>query len=225
MFAATGSTKQTQTMGENLGAHAHRLISQTMQPMSANVEKAWRSASRVKYRVDAEICAWQNNKQGPPFTVRIEDFSPTGVGLIHNSALELGSEYLIKIPRPNYSDLIILLTVVRCKQLEDGTHLVGLELSSVMDRTQMGQLVNALQTRRRVGNRRRAIASVRQGAMADISALVQESLSVSGILLGKSMGRSAALARRARASGVMPPCFSSHEAGTCALASTWRRRA
>jgi ATP-binding cassette subfamily B protein len=49
---------------------------------------------------------------------------------------------------------------------------------------------------RRVGNRRRAIASVRQGAMADISSLVQESLSVSGILLGKSMGRSAALAER-----------------------------
>src|SRR5687767_12642615 len=49
---------------------------------------------------------------------------------------------------------------------------------------------------RRVGNRRRAIATVRQGAMADISSLVQESLSVSGILLGKSMGRSAALAER-----------------------------
>ncbi len=49
---------------------------------------------------------------------------------------------------------------------------------------------------RRVGNRRRAIASVRQGAMADISSLVQESLSVSGILLGKTMGRSDALAER-----------------------------
>jgi ATP-binding cassette subfamily B protein len=49
---------------------------------------------------------------------------------------------------------------------------------------------------RRVGNRRRAIASVRQGAMADISSLVQESLSVSGILLGKTMGRSSALASR-----------------------------
>src|SRR5688572_20381766 len=49
---------------------------------------------------------------------------------------------------------------------------------------------------RSVGNRRRAIATVRQGAMADISSLVQESLSVSGILLGKSMGRSAALAER-----------------------------
>jgi ATP-binding cassette subfamily B protein len=49
---------------------------------------------------------------------------------------------------------------------------------------------------RRVGNRRRALSATRQSAMADMSALVQESLSVSGVLLGKSMGRSAALAGR-----------------------------
>jgi ATP-binding cassette subfamily B protein len=47
---------------------------------------------------------------------------------------------------------------------------------------------------RRVGNRRRALAATRQSAMADISSLVQESLSVSGILLSKTMGRSAELA-------------------------------
>jgi ATP-binding cassette, subfamily B, bacterial len=49
---------------------------------------------------------------------------------------------------------------------------------------------------RRVGNQRRRITTERQGVMADISSLVQESLSVSGILLGKSMGRSGALADR-----------------------------
>jgi ATP-binding cassette, subfamily B, bacterial len=49
---------------------------------------------------------------------------------------------------------------------------------------------------RRVGRQRKAITSVKQGAMADISSLVQESLSVSGVLLGKTMGRSAELADR-----------------------------
>jgi ATP-binding cassette subfamily B protein len=49
---------------------------------------------------------------------------------------------------------------------------------------------------RRVGNERRRITSVRQSQMADMSALVEESLSVSGILLGKTMGRSAELAGR-----------------------------
>ena len=48
----------------------------------------------------------------------------------------------------------------------------------------------------KVGEQRRAIATVRQESMADMSALVQESLSVSGILLGKTMGRSTELAQR-----------------------------
>src|SRR5437868_12663761 len=49
---------------------------------------------------------------------------------------------------------------------------------------------------RRVGNERRRIAKTTQETLADISSLVQESLSVSGILLGKTMGRSRELADR-----------------------------
>jgi ATP-binding cassette, subfamily B, bacterial len=49
---------------------------------------------------------------------------------------------------------------------------------------------------RRVGEQRRRIAMTRQESMASISSLVQESLSVSGILLGKTMGRGAELAGR-----------------------------
>jgi ATP-binding cassette subfamily B protein len=49
---------------------------------------------------------------------------------------------------------------------------------------------------RRVGNERRRIAKTTQETLADISSLVQESLSVSGILLGKTMGRGAELADR-----------------------------
>ena len=49
---------------------------------------------------------------------------------------------------------------------------------------------------RRVGEVRKRITTSRQETMADISSLVQESLSVSGILLGKTMGRSAELADR-----------------------------
>jgi ATP-binding cassette subfamily B protein len=49
---------------------------------------------------------------------------------------------------------------------------------------------------RRVGNERRRIQSVTQGRLADMSTLVEESLSVSGILLGKTMGRSQELVDR-----------------------------
>ena len=52
---------------------------------------------------------------------------------------------------------------------------------------------------RRVGAQRKEITTTRQETIADMSSIVQESLSVSGILLGKTMGRSDALAERFQA--------------------------
>src|ERR1700761_3116921 len=49
---------------------------------------------------------------------------------------------------------------------------------------------------RRVGQVRRRITTERQKRLADLSALVNESLSVSGIMLGKTMGRGRDLAER-----------------------------
>jgi len=49
---------------------------------------------------------------------------------------------------------------------------------------------------RRVGQERKRITATKQGRLADLSSLVEESLSVSGMLLGKTMGRGADLAER-----------------------------
>jgi ATP-binding cassette subfamily B protein len=49
---------------------------------------------------------------------------------------------------------------------------------------------------KRVGDQRKKVTAERQASLADVSSIVQESLSVSGILLGKTMGRSADLALR-----------------------------
>jgi ATP-binding cassette, subfamily B, bacterial len=49
---------------------------------------------------------------------------------------------------------------------------------------------------RRVGRERKRITTERQGRLADMSSLVEESLSVSGILLGKTMGRAPELGER-----------------------------
>ena len=49
---------------------------------------------------------------------------------------------------------------------------------------------------RRVGQVRRRITTERQSRLADLCALVSESLSVSGIMLGKTMGRGEDLAER-----------------------------
>jgi ATP-binding cassette subfamily B protein len=49
---------------------------------------------------------------------------------------------------------------------------------------------------RRVGEQRKKVTAERQASLADVSSIVQESLSVSGILLGKTMGRTDDLAER-----------------------------
>ncbi len=49
---------------------------------------------------------------------------------------------------------------------------------------------------KRVGEQRKKVTAERQVSLADVSSIVQESLSVSGILLGKTMGRSGDLATR-----------------------------
>jgi ATP-binding cassette, subfamily B, bacterial len=49
---------------------------------------------------------------------------------------------------------------------------------------------------RRVGRVRKAIAATMQGSLADISTLVEESLSVSGVLLAKTMGQTDELTAR-----------------------------
>jgi ATP-binding cassette subfamily B protein len=49
---------------------------------------------------------------------------------------------------------------------------------------------------KRVGDQRKKVTAERQVSLADVSSIVQESLSVSGILLGKTMGRADDLAVR-----------------------------
>jgi ATP-binding cassette subfamily B protein len=49
---------------------------------------------------------------------------------------------------------------------------------------------------KRVGEQRKKVTAERQASLADVSSIVQESLSVSGILLGKTMGRTDDLAQR-----------------------------
>ncbi len=49
---------------------------------------------------------------------------------------------------------------------------------------------------KRVGDQRKKVTAQRQVSLADVSSIVQESLSVSGILLGKTMGRTDDLATR-----------------------------
>jgi hypothetical protein len=107
-----------------------------------------RGAMRVKYEVDAEIVPWLKSRPGIPFTVRIEDFSPTGVGIIHTSALPIDSEFVLKVPRPDGDPLAVQLTVVRNKPIDDFRFIVGMVINNVLDNRALDRKARALEETR-----------------------------------------------------------------------------
>ena len=119
----------------------------------AFVEPERRRSMRFKHITPAEICEWKRGRPGEPFNVQIEDFSPTGVGMIHGTELPAGGQYLIKVPRQKWGDLIVLMTVVRSAQRESGEFQIGLELSSVIDKSVLTRFVNNLQNDRLTSRR------------------------------------------------------------------------
>src|SRR5437762_12784808 len=86
----------------------------------ANVPSDRRRSQRVKQRIAAEISPWKDNKAGMAFGVTIEDFSTTGVGIVHSGRLKLGSQYLLEIPRPGGQPLRAIFTTVRCSEIDGG---------------------------------------------------------------------------------------------------------
>jgi hypothetical protein len=93
----------------------------------AHVPSDRRRSQRVRHHVPAEITEWENNKAGRSFGVTIDDFSMTGVGIMHSGKLQLGKKYLLEIPRPGKRPLPIVLKVVRCAQTDGGMFEAKLE--------------------------------------------------------------------------------------------------
>ena len=93
----------------------------------AHVPSDRRRSQRVRHRVPAEITEWDDNKAGRSFGVTIDDFSMTGVGIVHSGKLQLGRKYLLEIPRVGRRPLSIVLKVVRCARTDGGLFEAQLE--------------------------------------------------------------------------------------------------
>src|SRR6185369_15329975 len=76
---------------------------------------------------------WRKGQTGEAINVTVADFSPYGLGIIHDVAFELGTHFILRVPRPNQEDLQVLLTVVRRCQAEVGTYSIGLEATAIVD--------------------------------------------------------------------------------------------
>jgi hypothetical protein len=126
-------------MGARRRKHIMGLTTDQMSKLGA----AWEAAStaadrrrsqRIKQRVTAEISPWKGNRAGTAFGVTLEDFSTTGVGIVHCGRLQPGSQYLLEIPRPgDQGPLRAIFTAVRCSETDGGLFNVRMEPSELLD--------------------------------------------------------------------------------------------
>ena len=98
----------------------------------AHVPADRRRSHRIKQRIAAEITEWENTKPGRTFGVMIEDFSTTGVGMVHNGRLKVGGRYTLEIPRPGHAPVKVLLTVVRCSEVDGGLFSTQMEANEIL---------------------------------------------------------------------------------------------
>jgi hypothetical protein len=98
----------------------------------AHVPADRRRSNRIKQRIAAEITEWDDKKPGRTFGVMIEDFSTTGVGMTHNGRLKVGGRYTLEIPRPGHSPVKVLLTVVRCNEIDGGLFCTQMEANEIL---------------------------------------------------------------------------------------------
>jgi hypothetical protein len=100
----------------------------------AYVEPERRRASRVKHKVPAKLAVWKGKPRPvAPLDVTIEDFSTTGVGLVHAHPLKVNDRYLLEVPRADRNPLWVVLRVARCLPMDDGNYAVGLEGCEMLD--------------------------------------------------------------------------------------------
>ena len=98
----------------------------------AHIPADRRRSNRIKQRIAAEITEWEDQKPGRTFGVMIEDFSTTGVGMTHNGRLKVGGKYTLEIPRPGHAPVKVLLTVVRCSEIDGGLFSTQMQANEIL---------------------------------------------------------------------------------------------
>lgn len=98
----------------------------------AHIPADRRRSHRIKQRIAAEITEWTNGAPGRTFGVMIEDFSTSGVGMVHSGRLKAGNTYTLEIPRPGHPPIRVILTVVRCDQADAGQFTTRMEVSEIL---------------------------------------------------------------------------------------------
>src|SRR6478672_10458529 len=116
-----------------MGLSYDQMSELSMAFQEAHVPSDRRRSTRIKQRIAAEITEFkENGVAGRTFGVMIEDFSTTGVGIIHSGRLTAGGQYTLEIPRPGQPPIRVLLKVVRCSEVAGGMFTTQMQASEIL---------------------------------------------------------------------------------------------
>ena len=96
--------------------------------IAAVAQEERRRAERTKRKFVTQMTPWAPGVPSVPFDVVIEDISQTGVGVVHEQALNIGVPHLLTVPHDGRA-VIREYVVVRCDPRPDGKFTIGLEAS------------------------------------------------------------------------------------------------
>jgi hypothetical protein len=90
-----------------------------------------RRAARFEYQTQLEIVPCQGEQRGQILKVMMRDVSSRGMRLILNDPMEMGAQFITRIPRKNSAPVSILCTVMHVKGERRPPYHVGAEFTCV----------------------------------------------------------------------------------------------
>ncbi len=86
---------------------------------------------RVAVRYTVKIIPYISGALGQPLRVWTRDISSGGIGLIHSSPMEVGTRFIIQLPRESGKSLLLLCTVRNCTMVSDELFGIGASFAEV----------------------------------------------------------------------------------------------
>lgn len=116
-----------------LGAEQYdQIVSQLRSDGGRQRSQERRSSPRVGLRVQVQLIPCRSSGRAKVQTAWLRDISATGVGIVFQEPLEIGTYVVVCFPRKKGSTLEILFLVTRCTRLNTGHFSIGARFQRII---------------------------------------------------------------------------------------------
>jgi hypothetical protein len=84
-----------------------------------------RRSTRLDVQAQVKVIPFEDGHLGESFTCMTRDVSFKGLGLLQSTKATRGSQFVITLPRRGGESMLMLCTVMYCRELADGIYNVG----------------------------------------------------------------------------------------------------